>query len=193
MLQQRKVWVSSIFHPSGNKLYKGLHLKSTSSCAPGGSGLNRFVSWAITHHGKDPSCHCSFSQSSQWASSYGITELTSCPLPQSSLSESHRGCSSERPRRHKEQSVPTARNVTSRKSLFRPSLLWLLVAILAGGRRARLEVLQFRILMAWVLAVDSMERSRDCSLGGWNPNSANHWLCDLGQENYISLIGYFSS
>lgn len=36
---------------------------------------------AITHHRKDPSCHCGFSLSSQWASSYGITDRPPVPCP----------------------------------------------------------------------------------------------------------------
>lgn len=51
---------------------------------------------------------------------------------------------------------------------------------MAGDRRAILVLPQFRIFMGYGLAAGgwrgkgSVERSRDCSLGDWNPNSANH-------------------
>ena len=79
------------------------------------------------------------------------------------------------------QSVPTAGNVTSRRNLFSPLLL-----VITGGDFGREQkghtgtppIQDLHALRASCggcrAGEGSMERSRDCSLRDWNPNSANH-------------------
>lgn len=106
---------------------KGLHLKSTGGCVPEGCGLNRFVrrgnysspkgsqlsSWLLPKQ----------SVSEQWWNYRADLWSTAPKLPEP---ESYRMFIT-RPGRHREQSAPTAGNVTSRRGRF-----WSLVAILAG-------------------------------------------------------------
>lgn len=95
------------------------------------------------------------------------------------------------------QSVSTAGNVTSRRNLLSPLLLVITGGDFGRGQKSHMGTPPIQDLHGLRASCSgcgggegSMERSRDCSLGDWNPNSANRWLCDLGQENYISLIDY---